>query len=356
MPGPYTLNSRKLKTPFAWGDASRTEEIAFLRDGRAFWPYHPCTLALTDGNHSRIVRGAAGSGRSALAQMLPLEGVNDAFDLFVYIKPEASWDALLSATAEQLFTFVLRHPRLVSGYQPEQQQKVAQFLAKWLAPDKLTASAQSQLTAIRQSADALKGQAQGDANAAYEALKRFLQLQGKTPAASYPTLDVTNWPYAFLESARILGFKHVIFVMALDKSHYPWLIGSGNFADLYDQNIHFWLFVDDDFPDWVPVPQGMTDLRLAWTEEQARLMLSYRFEKYLDAARLPKPKRGDALVNCFDQGQEGLQRLLQASMKGGEYNPRLFMTRWRDAVGEKEVGQKITVADLERAIRIGGNT
>ena len=170
------------------------------------------------------------------------------------------------------------------------------------------------------------------------------------------TLDAANWPSVFLESVHILEFWNVVFVMTLDRSRLEWLMDWGNFRALYELGIHFWLFVDDGLQSdiFLDAPHAIHDLRLAWEDKHLsafRAMLDWRYEKYLDAVRLIPPReRRRALVTCFEGGEADLARLINASQVNSEYNPRRFMTLWRKAAGDKEVGQPITTADVDRAL------
>ncbi len=92
----YVKRDLGLMTPFAFGDASQDEELRFLRDGQAFWGNHPRLRDLRRGDHSVIVSGAPGSGRTALASMLPLEYVNDPADLFVHVEAGAGREEVVT--------------------------------------------------------------------------------------------------------------------------------------------------------------------------------------------------------------------------------------------------------------------
>jgi hypothetical protein len=362
VPRPYTPRSHGLAVPFAWGDASRTEEIKFLTDGQAFWGNHPILKNLRHGDHSVIVRGAAGSGRTALAAVLPLAYVNDPADLFVHVTAGSTREQIIAAIAEQLLHFVLRQPAFLSRRAPEQRQKLARFLATWLEPDRLMTPMQARLEGLWQALEAAGDDTQQrESRISYEELEQFRQLLSATGGVTWAALDTVNWPNVFLESLHILEFWNVVFVIRLERPRLDWLMALGNFTTLYELGIHFWLFVEDDLQGDILLnaPYVAYDLRLAWEDNHLpyfRAMLDWRFEKYLDAAKLrPRRERRRALVTCFEGGETDLDRLIKAAKVDGEYNPRRFMLLWRAAVGDKEDGRLITAADVDRALAEGGD-
>ncbi len=350
----YATTDRRFKTPFAQGDASQTEESRFLRDGQAFWGNHPLLHDLHRGDHSVVVRGADGSGRTALAHVLPLEYVNYPADLFVRVEAGATRPEIVSQVAGQLLRFVLRQPIFLGHCEARQKQRLTAFLATWLDSDRLR-------TGIRQTLKQLDlDQSLRENRLAADELKKFESLL-PSPAPR-PALDDDDWFREFLEPVHILEFDNVVFVITLSRPHFDWMMKLGNFKMLGERGIHFWLFGDDSLGDEVAVvlhdaPGVAYDLRLAWEEKSYfRAMLDWRFEKFLDAANLlPRRERRRALVTCFDR-EADLERLIAASRMNGEYNPRRFMTLWRAAVGDKEVGQMITSADVDRALAGGGAT
>lgn len=349
----YRLDDHRLSAPFAWGDASREEEIGFLRDGQAFWGNHPLLRRLRRGDHSLIVRGASGSGRTALARMLPLAYVNDPADLFVRIGRGDDRGAIVQAVARQLLQFARRQPGFLGSRSVAGQQRVANFLASWLRPGELEGSIRNRLDEL--AADEADGEARRERDKAHEELQRFRQLLPATPPTP-PALDTTGWPDAFLDSANTLGYKNVVFVIGPEVSDLDWLSKLGSLQSLYEQGIHFWLFVDESFPGepLIGLPRQVEEWPLAWKEDDRpyfRAMLEWRFEKYLDAANLwPKRERRRALGRCFADGEAGLGRLIDAAKVNGAYNPARFMGLWRDAAGEKRVDQPITAEDIDWAI------
>lgn len=363
VPRSYTIPRRRnrLATPFALGDANRAEERRFLVDGQAFWGNHPLLGELRNGDHSLIVSGTPGSGRTALATMLPMAYINDPADLFVRVEAGAPRQEIVNAIAEQLLSFVLRQPAFLGRRTPDQQQKLAHFLATWLDSDALRTPINSRLAELQQiSASATEAEQQYKNRAAHDALELFKQ---RLPATGdeRAALDTDNWTSAFLENVHLLEFWNVVFVITLrSPSHLEWLERLGRFKTFYDRRVHFWLFVDDN--DVVrdnitiildEVPDVVYDLRLAWEEQHRsafRAMLDWRYEKYLDAVNLvPRRERRRALGTCFDD-EDDLERLIAASLANGEYNPRRFMRLWRAAAGDKVVGDTITSADVDLAL------
>lgn len=350
---PYTTNSRRLSTPFALGDARQAEEVRFLRDGQAFWVNHPLLRQLRRGDHSVVVSGAEGSGRAALAHSLPLKYTNHPADLFVRIDSQAERPQMVRRVAAQLLRFVRHQPLFLGHCGPRQTQTLAAFLTTWLDGDQLHTGIQRTLDQLQ------RDKTLRENNLAAERLTNF---RANLPAPSDPpALHKEDWFHVFLEPVHILEFANVVFVVNLGRSHQPWLDELGDFNALCERDIHFWLFVDEIVRDDVAIvlhdtPRAVVDLRLAWLDKPYfRAMLEWRYEKYLDAINwLPQRDRPPALVNCFDDEEAGLARMIAAAQVNGEYNPSRFMARWRDAVGEKEVDQTITTADVDRALANGG--
>lgn len=359
----YTTDERRLVAPFAYGDASQTEECRFLRDGQAFWGNHPLLRQLRRGDHSVVVDGVSGSGRTALAQMLPLEYVNDPADLFVQVEAGVERLKIVEQVAEQLWRFIRLQPLFLGRPQEREKQKLAGFLATWLDSDRLNVGLSRTLEGLN------RDQTLRENRLGARELGQFQSLLPSSPAPR-PPLAGDDWFHVFLEPAHILGFANVVFIIILrSPAHLAWLEKLGVLKTLYDRGIHVWLFVDDDdnkFRENIPIvlhetPGVAYDLRLAWEEKHLsafRAMLNWRYEKYLDAAPnlVPRRERRRALANCFDRREADLSRLIAASKANGEYNPRRFMALWRVAVGDKRVDEKITTADIDRALSGGGDT
>ncbi len=357
-----SMSNSRLKTPFAYGDATQVEELRFLREGQAFWGNHPLLRDLRRGDHSVVVGGAKGSGRTALAEMLPLKYVHDPADLFVRVDAGAEPPEIISLGAGQLLRFIRRQPLFLGRCNERQKLKLAGFLATWLDSDRLHTGIKRTIYRLTRDETLRENRL---------AIDELTQFQSMLPSPGpRPTPAGDDWFHVFLEPAHILEFANVVFVIILrSPEHLKGLEKLGRFKTLYERGIHVWLFVDDDdnkFRENIPIvlhetPGVAYDLRLAWEEKHLsafRAMLNWRYEKYLDAAPnlVPQRERRRALANCFDRREDDLSRLIAASKANGEYNPRDFMTLWRKAVGDKRVGEKITTADIDRALPGGGDT
>lgn len=346
---PYVITDNRLARPFAGRETDARAEQEFLWRGGAFWGGHPLLRGeLSQSKHSHIIRGAAGSGRSALATMLPLGVAHDPSILFVRPEGDLSPAGISRAVARQLLHVVLEAPPRLARY-GEGQRTLSRFVGGVLGPETVRAQLDKRQLQIAQIA---LEKSSRDAIGVRVALEQLESFKRMLPAEPAPPPEGRAWRERVLEVIPSLGLTVVVLVIELAVDQLDALAGAADWAGSYREGVHLCLFVDEDFPrDRIPdAPNMARDGRLTWNESQLRDMLAWRFEHYLEAGELAAGQRRHALHRSFADGAAGLKRLIEACRVAGEYNPGRFMALWRAAVGDKRHGDLITAEELDAAI------
>lgn len=343
--------SPSLRTPFRNDDPAW--ERSFLREGAAFWGGHRLIEKLRFSRGSLVIRGAAGTGRTTLAELLPYQNLFSSSILLVHLRSGTLPEKLNELVATQLLNTIVDQPIYLGRFTDNQRNRLVTFLAAHLARNDIIDRLEERQIALgaRGKPDDL------DLETAGELLELF-RRQFDAAGTGQPSPGQDDWAGVFQAAVRKMGYERVVFIGEASSDSSAWIKALRQPEVLARGAMHFWLFVDAGFTSdqLAGLPIVNTE-QLAWQKDELQQMLEWRFEKYLDAMNppeVPLRERRQALIRAFEDESTGLERLLEGSHMGaGSYNPRRFMKLWAAAVGEKVWGETITAADIDRALSEG---
>lgn len=342
--------SRSLRTPFRNDDPAW--ERSFLREGVAFWGGHSLIERLKRSRGSLVIRGAAGTGRTTLAELLPYQNLFSPSILLVHLKSGTLPEKINELVATQLLNIVVDSPLYLGRFTDHQRDRLAAFLAAHLARHDIIDRLEERQIALGE-----RGKPDDwDLETAGELLELF-RRRFDAAGTDQPPPGEGDWAGVLQTAMRRMGYSRVVVIGEANSDSRTWIKALSQPAVVGRGAIRFWLFVNDDFQvDGLAGPPDMDVERLVWHGVEFRRMLEWRFEKYLDAMNppdVPPRARHQALFRAFEDESAGLERLLAGSrLADGSYNPGRFMKLWAAAVGEKvwSAGAKITAADIDRAL------
>jgi hypothetical protein len=354
----YVITENSLKWAFDRDDASNPEETRFLKEGLAFWPRHPMlTRELSTLSRHVLVHGPFGSGRTALASVLPHQTANYPSDLFVrYDRTKG----LHCAIAEGLLWFILEHPLFLGRYDHGRRGLLADFLASNIEINTIVNNIETVQKNIHQVHDlsTLRVHAgevmqlterQRDARERLELLKKAVLANRQT---YHHKQRGANSLY-FLQCTRVLEYKRVVIVIQENNDELRRLRRDvlTQLDNWQAEGIYMCLFAKDEtLANETAIPESVARCQMGWSKTNLQQMAEWRFERYLQISQLDNnARRYQKLPACFDNQEEGLEALLETSRIGGgvdDYNPGKFMRLWRELFGTRKVGE-IPVAKHE---------
>jgi hypothetical protein len=348
----YYISSDSLAWAFSRDDAAETAEQEFLREGDAFWPKNPILERdLRAIKNHTLVYGSPGSGRTALAAMLPHPTVYQTNELYVRLD---STKRLPDAVAKELQLFLLEHPTVLRRYDLTDKELLADFLVSHLGLNSLIFDIERAQESVAHIHELKTEVIQTEARELLQLFKRVVQAKGAKELPKRLTAD----RLVFLECTRALEFERIVILIEGGIQQSNWLRRAvlSNLDSWQAEGVYACLFAQDEsFINDEKIGSRFNRFRLGWEVDDLRKMVEWRYERYLRLSGIVKNALGrKALRGCFKSDEEGLRLLLEGSTIGNSsdaYNPRRFMQLWRKIVGQsKTISTVITDDDIQLAV------